>query len=241
MRKITLILGFNLTLTVSFAQNLDVIGNINTKGKISLNGNTGTTGQVLTSNGAAAPTWNTLVAPLTTIGGRFRYKYENVTAQTVSSQTDNNFTTSVTTNTSQSAFMSFLVQDYNTNSDVSIDLASGLITFNRTGLYYLETMVRLFVTSTSTAQGEGLAGNINFTINGSTSALIADQKLFEPAGLIGNNLSYVCNIPIKTTQYFTAGQTLRVKMNIFNLKQNTNLIAIGLSQGGYLAGHFISE
>lgn len=242
MKKQFLQISFYLLVSiVTVAQDLNIT-DINATGKLKMNGNTGISGQVLTSNGALAPTWSTLTAPLSTVGGRFRFKNENVTAQTVAGQIDNNFITIVTSNTSQFAYMSFLGTDYNTNSDVSINLATGELTFNRTGLYYIETMARLFVTSGGgVVQLEGLAGNLNLTINNSSSALITDQKLFEPAGLVGPNPTYTCIIPLKTTQYFTAGQTLKIKMNIVNLKLNTNLVALGMSQGSYLAGHFISE
>ena len=64
----------------NFAQDLEFT-DINAKGKVKMNGNMGTAGQVLTSNGALAPTWSTLTAPTIAVGGKFSYRMENVTSR----------------------------------------------------------------------------------------------------------------------------------------------------------------
>ena len=48
--------------TTDGAEGISTSGNLNVDGTVSLNGSTGTSGYVLTSNGASAPTWQTLPA-----------------------------------------------------------------------------------------------------------------------------------------------------------------------------------
>jgi hypothetical protein len=78
------------------SQQLDVVGNVQFSGALMPNGSTGTTGQLLTSNGAGAPTWtsassintNTIAgtgttAPLLVLNGIADIAYKNATAQGV--------------------------------------------------------------------------------------------------------------------------------------------------------------
>jgi hypothetical protein len=90
-------------------------GPINIGGELQVNGNSGTSGQVLTSNGSSDPTWqNTALSNNT----RFAVRY----SETVS-------------NTSSGSFP--LTQHYNLNpTDVSIGANS--FTINKTGLYHFD-------------------------------------------------------------------------------------------------------
>ncbi|MEQ1734015.1 MAG: hypothetical protein ABL940_10095 [Bacteroidia bacterium] len=78
------------------SQQLDVVGNVQFSGALMPNGSTGTTGQLLTSNGAGSPTWtsassintNTIAgtgttAPLLVLNGIADIAYKNATAQGV--------------------------------------------------------------------------------------------------------------------------------------------------------------
>jgi hypothetical protein len=250
MKKLILLFVFISPLGVGglFAQNLDVIGDINTKGKVKLNGNAGTVGQVLTSNGAAAPTWTSLVAPLATAGGRFSYRYENVTSQTSGNNVDNHFSSTLNAPTSQSAFISFDTgggggTDYNTNSDVTVDLNTGLFTFNRAGLYHFEGCLRMFLSCTNAGtQTAGLATNLSLLINGTTTSHIVNQVVLPFNGPVNASFDqYGGILSYSFDRYFTAGGTLRMKMNMFNINTAITITNLGLSAGGYVAGHFVSE
>lgn len=221
-------------------QKLDVTGNLRVSGAFMPNGIAGTAGQVLTSNGGAtAPVWQN--APSAFTGGRFSVRYDNTTAQTAGSQTDNLFSTALDAPTSQSALISFFALDYNTNADVSIDIANHRFTFNRAGLYHLEGMVRYFVTSQQT-QSAGLQANVGLRINGNAGLVfLMNQAIVENAGMVSTNNTYAANIPFETTRFFAAGTTVEIEAKIFNLDTNPALIAIGVSRGGFFAGHFISD
>lgn len=226
--------------TTTPAQKLDVTGNLRVSGAFMPNGIAGTTGQVLTSNGGAtAPVWQNASSAFA--GGKFSVRYDNTTAQTAGTQTDNLFSTALDAPTSQSALVSFFQQDYNTNSDVSIDIANHRFTINRAGLYHLEGLLRFFVTSSQT-QSAGLQANVGLRINGSTTnVFLMNQGFVENAGLVSVNNTYAANIPFETTRFFGAGTTVEIEAKIFNLDTNPGLVAIGVSRGAFFAGHFVSD
>lgn len=233
----------------NFAQDLEFT-DINAKGKLKMNGNTGTAGQVLTSNGALAPTWSTLTAPTIAVGGKFSYRIENVTSQTVANNVDNLFSAAANAPASQSGFVSFDSgaggggTDYNTNSDVTVNTNTGLFTFNRAGLYHFEGMLRFTLgTPVAQAQTEGLGANLSLIIDGATGIPhIVDQKVITFNGPVNPNFNqYGTSIPFQFNRYFTAGGTLRMKVNIFNITNTTALSVLGINSGSYVSGHFVSE
>lgn len=225
-----LILLFAILPAGIMAQNLDVIGNINTKGKIQINGNSGTAGQVLMSNGASAPAWTT-VSNISAVGGKFLMPTTNQTGQT------GDFDITLNASTSQVITVTFGSVSYNTNSDVSIVPSTGIITCNRTGLYHFEGMIRYFVTSSQTQVARG---NVGYQINGGSSTLIDEVSLVQTIPVAGNN-AYNISIPFKMTRYLTAGQNIRFTARIFNLDTNPAIVAMGLSAGSSISGYFISE
>jgi len=253
MKKLisTLALTFSIWNFGCFAQNLDVVGDINTKGKVKMNNNAGSAGQVLTSNGASlAPTWNSLATPTVVAGGKFSYRIENVTSQTVANNVDNLFSANANAPTSQSAFVSFASgaggggTDYNTNSDVTVDTNTGLFTFNRAGLYHFEGLIRYTLgTPNAQVQTAGLAANISLIIDGATGIPhIVDQRVMINNGPVNASFTqYGTNIPFEFNRYFTAGGTLRIKVNIFNIINSSTLSVIGINSGSYVAGYFVSE
>jgi hypothetical protein len=230
----------------NFAQDLEFT-DINAKGKVKMNGNTGTAGQVLTSNGALAPTWSTLTAPTIAVGGKFSYRMENVTSQTVANNVDNLFSAAVNASSSQSAFVSFGSGgggiDYNTNSDVTVDVNTGLFTFNRAGLYHFEGMLRFTLgTPVAQAQTDGLGVSLSLHVNGTTTPHLVDQKVMPFNGPVNMNFNqYGATMPFEFNRYFTAGGTVRLRILIFNITNAQALSVIGLNSGGYVSGHFVSE
>ncbi len=250
MRKLILSIVFSSLSGFAFTQNLEVIGDINTKGKVKMNGNAGTAGQVLTSNGAGlAPTWNSLASPSIVVGGKFSYRIENVTSQTVANNVDNLFSAVANAPTSQSAFVSFDTGgaggiDYNTNSDVSVNTNTGLFTFNRAGLYHFEGLLRFTLgTPIAQSQTDGLAANLSLIIDGATTIPhIVDQRVMPFNGPVNANFNqYGTTIPFEFNRYFDAGGTLRIKVNIFNITNTSPLSVIGMNSGSYVSGHFVIE
>ncbi len=220
------------------AQKLDVVGNLRLSGAIMPNGIAGTAGQVLTSSGGGSPpTWKST----SFAGGKFSVRYDNTTAQTAASQTDNNFSTALNASTSQSALVSFFALDYNSNSDVTIDMPNHSFTFNRAGLYQLEGTLRFFVSSGHT-QGPNLQAQVALQINGSATLFMMAREKMEvvtPPGSAANQ--YGVNIPFQTTRFFPAGTTVEIEVTIDGLDTNPALAGLGISRGGFFAGHFISE
>lgn len=225
-----LILFFAILPAGLMAQNLDVIGNINIKGKIQINGNSGTAGQVLMSNGASAPAWTT-VSNISAVGGKFLMPTTNQTGQT------GDFDVSLNAPTTQEVTVIFGSVTYNTNSDVSIVPSTGIITCNRTGLYHFEGMIRYFVTSPQT---QIVRCNVGYQINGGSSTLIDEVRIEQGKPLAGNNI-YSISIPFKMTRYLTAGQNIRFKASIYNLDTNPAIVNMGISAGSSISGYFISE
>ena len=103
------------------AEVLDVNGNINLNGVIKVNGNSGTAGQVLTSNGTGDPQWKNAA-------------YGNTTRFSVHAGTNL---------TSSSGIAPITATNYNLNpADVSIGASS--ITINHAGLYHLDFLVSAY-------------------------------------------------------------------------------------------------
>jgi hypothetical protein len=252
MKKLisTLALTFSIWNFGCFAQNLDVVGDINTIGKVKMNNNAGSAGQVLTSNGASlAPTWNSLATPAVVAGGKFSYRIENVTSQTTANNVDNLFSAAANASSTQSAFVSFATSggggiDYNTNSDVTVDTNTGLFTFNRAGLYHFEGMIRCTLgTPNAQVQSAALASNVNLIVNEATTINhLVDQRVMINNGPVGASFTqYGTSIPFEFNRYFTAGGTLRIKVSIFNITNTSALSVLGMNSGSYVAGHFVSE
>jgi hypothetical protein len=239
MKKILFQIGFLLVISVStYAQELG-ISNINATGKLKVNGNAGTPGQVLTSNGAtASPTWNSLTSPAVVTGGKFLIRQGGVANGT--SQPNNNFVTGANAPASQTAFIDFISQEYNTNSDVTIDIANDIITINRTGLYHFEGLIRFF-TSFSAIDQTPPTGIINLRINtGSNNSviIIAEAKLVADDK---SGRSFINSVPFALDRYIVANQTVKFEVKINGLNFNTLLTSIGINSLCSINGHFVSE
>lgn len=230
MKKLFLIIILFLPF-ISEAQNLDVIGNINTKGKIQINGNGGTTGQVLMSNGANPPAWTTVSSSTCATGGKFLMLTSNQTAQT------GDFDNALNAATSQAVITNYSSLSYNTNSDVSIDIATGIITCNRTGLYHFEGMIRYFVTSSQTQIPRA---SIGYKIGNGNTILLNEETLIQGIPSGGSN-SYNIAIPFSFNRYLTAVQTIKFEAKILNLDTNPAIVAMGISSGSSVSGNFVTE
>jgi hypothetical protein len=230
MKKLLCQIGFLLVISVStYAQELG-ISNINATGKLKVNGNAGTAGQVLTSNGAAAsPTWNTLSA-----GGKFLIKQGKVDDTTT--QPNNNIFLGQQT---QSAFIDFTNILYNTNNDVSIDLANDGITINRTGLYHFEGLVQFQVTynGSNTPKPSGKLFLKIFTANSATNSFTIVDNVIVPTNGTGQNQIATY---FKTDIYLVANQTVKFEVNLVT-PFSSSLLGAGIKGDGAINGYFISE
>lgn len=231
MKKLILIILFIYPIGGAFSQNFDVVGNINTKGNIQINGNPGTTGQVLMSKGNASPEWTTLSNNMAAVGGKFSIVQTAVSSQT--NQVGNTFSNALNASTSQLGLVDFYSTDYNTNSDITIDLANDLITVNRTGLYHFEGLIKFFVNSSQT---QIPVAAISYKINNDIAYNIDEEILVATTATL-----YQKSIPLRLDKYLIAGQTLKFIARINNLDTNPALIGIGIFPGSFISGYFMSE
>lgn len=222
MKKSIFILGILVFFGfANMAQDLEFT-DINAKGKVKMNGNTGTAGQVLTSNGAIAPTWNTLVAPLTTAGGQFFIDFQNV----------GDYNIAVSSPVNQVKIVDFGTLIYNTNSDVTIDLATNRINFNRTGLYEFEGIMTYSIIST---QAQNATATFNFAKSG-TSRPYQFTIIPNVGGTDYNKL-----INFRFMHRFNAGDFMSFTAGFSSLDTNPALINLSTGQFSYVFGRFVSE
>jgi hypothetical protein len=233
--------------TTNPTQKLDVVGNLRVSGAIMPGGTAGTTGQVLTSNGAGlAPTWETLVTPG---GGKFWLTISNNTRSTgtVSGRGDNWDLSSGTTQEDSLDFSSVV----ETGTDFTISnsgLVNNYITINRTGLYHFEGVIRYFVTSDLTIAMFPRA-TLDFSTNRPSGVdlnpvLIEDRMEQTGGSATGNSTNlYNYTAKFKIEIYLEATTTIAFMtgFNLLRLSAPDPLIAMGISSGGYISGHFISE
>ena len=229
VKKIIVSLSFCLSSLCGFAQTVTISQNLNVPGKIQINGNSGTTGQVLMSNGSSAPAWTSVSNSTCAVGGKFLMTTENQT------NSIGDFDNSLNAPVSQVVTVTYSGIIYNTNADVSIVASTGIITCNRTGLYHFEGMLRYFVTSSQTQIPRGNIGyfaSFNFLLDEVTMGQTV------PAGA---NNSYAISIPFSLNRYLTAGQTIKFLARLFNLDTNPAIVSMGISSGSSISGHFVSE
>jgi hypothetical protein len=222
MKKSILTISFiALFSIINLAQDLEFT-DINAKGKVKLNGQTGTAGQVLTSNGVASPTWNTLTAPLSTTGGQFFIDMQPVS----------DFNIALGAPTSQTKIVDLGTLGYNTNGDVSIDLSTDKITFNRTGLYEFEGIMTFNMIS---SQAQNASIKFNF-VKGATTRFYQFSTIPNT-----NTTTYSKLINFKFMHRFTAGETLSFTAGFFDLDTNPALVSLSIGSFSYVFGRFLSE
>jgi hypothetical protein len=232
MKKILFQIGFLLVISLStYAQELG-ISNINATGKLKVNGNAGTPGQVLTSNGAAAsPTWNTSTSP-PVFGGKFLITQGVVNNTTT--QPGNLFEIGPTVSFTQTAFIDFSAINYNTNNDIAIDLVNDRLTINRSGLYHFEGLVRYFVDFNGSVPLPP-KGAIGFKVGSSSVVLTNEGFLYEE-----RNTQFANGISFKMDIYLLATQTIKFGVQIFSNNLG-NAQGLGITSGSAISGYFVSE
>jgi hypothetical protein len=246
MKKIILFftLSFPLWWSGVFAQNLEVSGDISTKGKIILNGTSGIAGQVLTSAGGADATWANSV---TTGGGRCRVFINNNTGQALAN-TRNGY--DITTGTTQTDTLDFSSSTM-VGTDFTINTTGttgNRITINRTGLYHFETVFRMFVTSV-TAVIMAPRATANFIIrpvSGSDISILLAEDLMETTGSSAtgsSSNSYNLTVKYSINTQLTAGDkvTFIVGLNNLRFPSGQDLINLGISSSSNILGYFVSE
>jgi hypothetical protein len=231
------------------AQKLDVSGNLRVSGAIMPNGDAGATGEVLTSNGAGnAPTWQSLAAPG---GGKFWIIPANNSRSTGSSSGRGGWNLDAGANlTTQTDSL-----DYGSTNESGTDftisnpgITGNFITVNRTGLYHFEGVIRYFVTSNLSVNMLPRT-TLDFLANQPSGAdlnLILNEDPLDKTGgaETGNGANnYNSTVKFQFNIHLLAGTTctFRTGLNLLRFPSGTDLIAMGVSQGGYISGYFIAE
>ncbi len=260
MKKIAASLIGLLFCTILFAQNvgignnaptqkLDITGNLRVSGAIMPGGTAGTSGQVLTSNGAgAAPTWEDLAA---TGGGKFWIFPANNSRSTGSFTGRGGWNLSAAANeTTQEDSLDFGTTNVS-GSDFTISnpgLTGNFITVNRTGLYHFEGSIRYFVTcdlSVTMLPRITLDFLANQPSTTDLNLTLMEDRMEKTGGTETGSGATNHNFTAKfqLNIHLQAGTTCTFKtgFNLLRFPGGENLIAMGVTQGGYISGHFIAE
>jgi len=197
----------------TFSGSVGINQNLNTNGQLQLNGNPGIDGQVLTSNGGSAPTWQNQ-AFSNNVRFAVRLGQNNVTP---------------------SGDCRIPSTEYNLSpADISIGTSS--ITINKTGLYHFDIELHgvLYYGSSS---------NVNYPLFGLTFYCgpvnpysIVNNRVMSPIG--SSNATWVCDGSGSIDMYITAPTTLRVAHALGAL--GTPAIS-SYGAEGYLVGYLIKE
>jgi hypothetical protein len=191
---------------------LDVDGGLRFNGRLYVNGTSGTSGQVLTSNGLGVPSW-----------------------QTLSSAYDNNirFSFTASNNTLTNGDLNVSTR-YNTNA-AAVSVSGTNITFAQTGIYHFEVAIsgRLSYSSAITHNPDFF---INFYLNGGSGA---GNNPVSSVSLTRNGTSttYSNTAYASTDFYIQAGQVLNVGFSYSNAPAGYTI----LDTFGYVRGYLISN
>lgn len=193
---------------------LDITGDLNTTGALRLSGNAGTAGQVLTSNGNSAPSWQSAA-----YSNNIRFSFNTVFFGAITRQDD-------------SLNFNYATPYYNLNPAMvaAVPGNSTRIQFNKSGLYHFEGTMYLETSSVVALNYQPLA-IINFWINNQkfeveSSELINTSAL--PATQFSKHVKYQFEV------YISAGQTLK-------LSSFFNGLSGSFFRLGNFRGHLISD
>jgi len=197
----------------TFSGSVGVIQNLNTNGQLQLNGNPGVDGQVLTSNGASAPTWQNQ-AFSNNVRFAVRLAQSSVSA-------GNDCRISLT--------------DYNLSpADISIGATS--ITINKTGLYHFDIELHGIV-------DYGSGSNVFYPLFGLTfhcgpinGYSIVNNRVMSATG--SSNTRWVFDGSGSIDMYITAPATVKVAHWLGALGTPA-MTSYGAE--GYLVGYLIKE
>ena len=235
--------------TASPSQKLEVVGNLRVSGAIMPAGAAGANGQALTSNGPGlAPTWENQAY---SGGGRFWLIPGNNARSTGGFTGRGGFNIDGSTAPSTQEDSLDILSSYETGSDFTIyssGLTNNYISVARTGLYHFEGNLRYNLTSTLSViqlpratldfvANQPSAPDINFL-------LVEDlmEKINGTETSSGIN-GYTLNPKFQFNIHLEAGTTFTLKTGFTNMRfpAGADLTGLGISQGGYISGHFISE
>ena len=195
------------------AYKLDVTGDANITGALRVNGNAGIAGQVITSNGAGAPTWSNTALSNTT-----RFSTSNPIS---------NLTPGFLANTPFST-------TYNTNP-ADITIGADFITINRTGLYHFEGSVNEAVNySSPPSEAPKYSTYIRIVPTSDIYELVYNKQVPQD-GTTGR--FFFENNSFRIDLYLVAGYQVQLKRIFY--AASTNLTSMYTS--GWFTGYLISE
>lgn len=197
--------------TTSPQWRLDVNGSMQLLGRLFVSGSSGVAGQVLTSNGLSAPSWQTL-------SGAF----------------DNNvrFSLSASNPTLAAGELTFSTR-YNT-SPSSVVVSGTTLTFNTTGIYHFDIAISGRI-DYSSPLGFNPRFGLNFFVVGGVGAgnnTVGDIALLRR----GTSNSYSGTVIQGFDMYITAGQSLEMS---FGYSDGTGTIT-EIDTFGYIRGYLIN-
>ncbi len=195
---------------------INTTGTLDIGGSLKINGSSGTAGQVLTSNGSSAPTWQNQALSNNV---RFEFRTDNSTGP------GGNFNWTYTA--------------YNTNP-TAVTLSGGEILFNVSGLYNIEIEVDALVVLDNPYNGvppNFLMGS--FFTGTAGSGAYGNHKLFSEPLLqeYPATTSYSRRIPYRGTYYIAAGTTLNFNYSFTHTSSSFTLYSAYID----CRGHLISE
>lgn len=198
--------------TVAPTERLHVNGNINLTGTVKVNGNAGTAGQVLTSNGTSDPTWETM---------RSNYP-ENmrvmipVISTPIPSKLERN--------------LRFGATIYNTSAG-AITVADSAITFNETGLYELEGKIYFQPGNVSLFADDVLpTGSLRIAADygaGVTASFLQISRAVPKRSIV----TYGELFPFRFITHITAGTVFRLPVNISEYSVDVCCDVVRISEG----------
>ena len=167
-------------------------GEVNIGGALQLNGNSGTSGQVLTSNGASLPVWEDAA-------------YSNNTR----------FAVNLSSTVEGSGFMSIISTIYNLNT-TNITISGNTITINKTGLYRINGVIDSEVGYISITPAWVPEISAALVLTGATSRTIrlCYYDHFQRRSSVGNPVYYYSN-HFSIDMYIPAGTDIDISKDFF--------------------------
>lgn len=189
-------------------------GPVNANSSIQLNGNPGTAGQVLTSNGAADPTWTDAA-----YGNTIRFSFDLQQTNSAWDEDSINFTTT----------------NYNLNPAMVVRLATNnsRLQFNHSGLYHFSGSVALGFYNYLSSSTINFEAYLNFSINNKIFPISSGMATRIEGS---SNNDFFKTIPFSFDMYISAGQTLNLRKYFYPYTSGYFYAA-----SGYLSGYLISD
>jgi len=194
-------LGFALP-----SERLHVNGNINLSGLLKINGNAGTAGQVLTSNGASNPAWENAA-----LSNNIR------------------FAVSFATGPTPLDYGQIIFTRYNLNP-AEVVISPSAITINRSGLYHFDIGVAAELTFPSSPGSFPFFG-LDFFYGPPQSLPVIDDKPMYPT--TGGHTSWIGNEKVSVELYVPAPATIRV-FHLFRGHSGSSSYNVGGFIAGHL-------